>query len=330
MASGESAVDLWAMSDLCTPWCIRVVATLRIAEHLEAGITDIDALATTTGSDAGALHSVLSYLVTRGLFIEEPLGRFALNDAARGLLDSGSFLGLDGIGGRMAHAWSTLPTFVRTGKPGYADIFGAPFWEDLDAHQDIAADFDLLMSYAGHGTPSAAVKLTGGWDDVRIVVDVGGGTGAMLAELLRAHPHLRGVLVDLPGPVARSQEVFEAAGVAERASVAPQSFFDPLPGGADVYLLRKVLNDWPDEETVAILRRCAEAARPSGTVVVLGGGVVPDGTARPLRIELVLLGGRDNTVTEFRELARQAGLGVIAAEERPPYFVVECRPIATA
>jgi len=305
MASGEPAVDLWTLSDLTTPWCIRVVTTLRIAEHIDAGITDIDALATATGSDAGALHSVLSYLVTRGLFIEEPLGRFALNDPSRGLLGPGAFLSLDGIGGRMAHSWSTLPTFVKTGKPGYADMFGAPFWEDLDAHQDVAADFDALMSYAGHGTPSAALQLTGGWDGVRTVVDVGGGTGAMLAELLRAHLHLRGVLVDLPGPVARSREVFEAAGVAERISVTPQSIFDPLPGGADVYLLR-----------------------PSGTVVVLGG-VVPDGIPRPLRIEMVLLGGRDNTVTEFRELARQAGLELIAAEERAPYFVVECRAVAT-
>ncbi len=328
MASGEPAVDLWTLSDLTTPWCIRVVATLRIAEHIDAGITDIDALATATGSDAGALHSVLSYLVTRGLFIEEPLGRFALNDPSRGLLGPGAFLSLDGIGGRMAHSWSTLPTFVKTGKPGYADMFGAPFWEDLDAHQDVAADFDALMSYAGHGTPSAALQLTGGWDGVRTVVDVGGGTGAMLAELLRAHLHLRGVLVDLPGPVARSREVFEAAGVTERISVTPQSIFDPLPGGADVYLLRKVLNDWPDQEKVAILRRCAEAVRPSGTVVVLGG-VVPDGIPRPLRIEMVLLGGRDNTVTEFRELARQAGLELIAAEERAPYFVVECRAVAT-
>ena len=329
MSNGEPAVDLWTLSDLCTPWCIRVVATLHIAEHIESGVTDVEALAATTGSDAGALHSVLSYLVTRGVFTEEPLGRFALNEAARGLINPGAFLSLDGIGGRMAHAWSTLPAFVRTGKPGYADIFGAPFWDDLDAHPDIAADFDALMSYAGHGTPSAALQLTGGWDDVRTVVDVGGGTGAMLAELLRAQPHLRGVLVDLPGPVARSQEVFDAAGVTDRVGVSAQSMFEPLPGGADVYLLRKVLNDWPDEETMAILRRCAEAARPSGTVVVLGG-VVPDGAPRPLAIDIVLLGGRDNTVTEFRELARQAGLDLVAAEERSPYFVVECRPVSTA
>jgi hypothetical protein len=329
MSSAEPAVDLWTLSDLCTPWCIRVVATLHIAEHITSGVTDVAALATATASDTDALHSVLSYLVARGVFIEEVPGRFALNDTARGLLNAGLFLGLDGIGGRMTHAWSTLPAYVRTGKPGYADLFGAPFWDDLAAHPDVGADFDALMGYAGHGTPDPTLKLSrGGWEDVHTLVDVGGGTGAMLAELLRLHPHLRGVLVDLPGSAARSQETFDAAGVADRVTVQAQSFFDPLPAGGDVYLLRKVLNDWPDQETVAILRRCADAARPSGTVVVIGG-VVPDGTPRPLSVEMLLVEGRTNTLVEFRELARQAGLEVVATESGLSHFLVECRPSVT-
>ena len=330
MSSAEPAVDLWTLSDLCTPWCIRVVATLHIAEHIAAGVTDITALANATASDTDALHSVLSYLVARGVFIEEVPGRFALNDTARGLLNPGLFLSLDGIGGRMTHVWSTLPSYVRTGKPGYADIFGAPFWDDLAVHPDVGADFDALMGHVGHGTPDATtLKLSrGGWEDVHTVVDVGGGTGAMLAELLRTQPHLRGVLVELPGAAGRSQETFDATGVAHRVTVLAQSFFDALPAGADVYLLRKVLNDWPDPETVAILRRCAEAARPSGTVLVVGG-VVPDETARPLGVESVLLGGRTNTLTEFRELARQAGLDVVAADQGSEQLVVECRPSMT-
>ena len=329
MSSAEPAVDLWTLSDLCTPWCIRVVVTLHIAEHIASGVTDIAALAAATSSDTDALHSVLSYLVARGVFIEEVPGRFALNDTAQGLLNAGLFLGLDGIGGRMTHVWSTLPSYVRTGKPGYADVFGAPFWDDLAAHPDVAADFDALMGYMGHGTPDAALKLArGGWEDVHTLVDVGGGTGAMLAALLRAQPHLRGMLVDLPGPVTRSREIFEAAGVADRVTSVAQSFFDPLPAGADVYLLRKVLNDWPDRETVEILRRCADAARPSGTIVAIGG-VVPDGTPRPLSVEMLLVGGRTNTLPEFRELARQADLEIVATESGLSHFLIECRPLVT-
>jgi hypothetical protein len=126
--------------------------------------------------------------------------------------------------------------------------------------------------------------------------------------------------------VARAAETFQAAGVADRVTTVGQSFFDPLPAGADVYLLKKVLNDWPDQETSAILRRCAEAARPDGRVVILGG-VSPDGVPRRLTIEMMLVGGRSNTVAEFRELARGAGLEVVAADRQSSgYFVVECRP----
>jgi SAM-dependent methyltransferase len=328
MVDSERALDLWTLSDLCTPWCIRVAVTLRIAEHIEAGIADIDGLAAATSSDADVLHSMLSYLAEKGVFVESPLGHFALNDTSRGLLDPGMFLSLDGIGGRMAQVWSTLPSFVHTGKPAYAELFGTPYWDDLAAHPEIGADFDALMSYTGHGTPDASLELSGGWTDVRTVVDVGGGTGAMLAELLRTRPGLRGILVDLPATVARSAATFEAAGVSDRVTVAPQSFFDPLPAGADVYLLRKVLNDWPDPETVAILRRCADAARPSGVVAIIGG-VYPDGVPRPISIDMLLVGGHHNTLSEFRVLAREAGLEVIAAAEGLSHFMVECRPLAT-
>ena len=326
---GQEHVDLRALGDLCTPWCLRVVVTLRIADHIVAGSTEIDALAAAAGCDADALYHVLGHLAGKGVFHEPEPGRFALNEAAQALLDPAQRLELDltGIGGRLAHAWGTLLTYVRTGTPAYDEVFGLPFWEDLDAHPDIAASFDALMGPAGHGRPDAGIQIMGGWESVRTVVDVGGGTGSLLAEILLAQPHISGILVDLPGTVARAVETFRSAGVAERVRVAGQSFFDPLPAGADIYVLQKVLNDWPDRETRAILQRCAEAARPSGRIVVLGG-VIPDNALRALTIEMVLVGGKSNTVAEFRELARQAGLEVVVAEQQPSgRFVVECRPI---
>ena len=103
-----------------------------------------------------------------------------------------SFLDLDGIGGRMAHTWGTLLDYVRTGQPAYQQVFGRPFWEDLAAHPQIAAEFDALMGPAGHGIPDFDIELSDGWDHIRTVVDVGGGTGAMLASLLRRHPQATG------------------------------------------------------------------------------------------------------------------------------------------
>lgn len=325
----KQSVSIWALADLCTPWCLHVAATLRIANHIEAGIDQVGALAAAAGCDAGVLHAVLGHLVGKGVFMEPEPGRFALNAPARDLLDPVAQLSLDldGLGGRFAHAWSTLLDYTRTGSSAYPRLFGQPFFADLAANPRLAADFDTLIGPAGHGAPSPHFNITGGWEAVRVAADVGGGTGAMLAELLRAHPHLRGILVDQPETVARAAEIFNASGVAGRVTTAGQSFFDPLPPGADLYLLRGIINDWPDAEAEAILRRCATAARPDGRVVILKS-VQPDDMPKDVFIEMVLLGGKPRSLSEFSALAQRAGLQVIAAGQQADYFVVECRPAA--
>ncbi len=331
MTSPQPQVDIWALTDLCTPWCVHVVATLRIADHVAAGVSQIKDLAAATGTAPGSLHRVLRHLVAKGLFEEPAPGQFALNEPARMLMENAMRHGfdLDGIGGRMAYAWGSLLEAVKTGAPAYHTIFGRPFWEDLEANPQIAESFDALMGPAGHGTPDSEVLISGEWQTVHSVVDVGGGTGALLAEILRARLAVRGTLVDLPRTVARSAALFQAAGVSDRVTTIGQSFFDELPAGADLYLLKNVLGDWPDPEARAILKRCAEAARPSGRVVILGG-VSPDrpGGPSPELLMLVLVGGKDRSLTEFRELARTAGLEVQATgRQTSGRFVVECRPI---
>lgn len=323
----DTPISLWELSDLCTPWCVHVAATLGVAEQIDAGHTRLETLATACSCDARYLGLMLRHLVKKGVFAEPTPGQFVLNDAARGFLVPGARLGfdLDRLGGRMACAWGTLLKAVRTGRPAYADVFGHSFWEDLDAHPEIAADFDALMGPEGHGTPDSNVLLDGDWSRVRTVVDVGGGTGAMLAEILRAHPTARGTLVDLPKTVARASSTFAKAGVADRVRVVGQSFFDPLPAGADLYLLMKVVSNWTGDELIAILRRCAEAAGLDGRLVI-SGGVTPDDRSQTLTIETVLIGGMSHGLAEFRSIAADAGLEVVAAgAQSSGRFVVECR-----
>ena len=319
-------MDLWALSDLCTPWCIHVVVTLRIAEFLSVGVTQIDDLAAAAGAHSHSLARALRHLVGRGVFIEPSPGCFALNDAARELLTPGARLGFDlnGIGGRMAGSWSSLLTAVQTGAPAYDQVFGRPFWEDLAAHPEVSASFDALMGPEGHGIPSADIPLAGGWGAVRTVVDVGGGTGSLLAEILTAHPALRGTLVDFPATVAGSRTIFESAGIQDRVTIAAQSFFDPLPAGSDLYLLHKVLDNWPDREARTILTRCADAARPNGLVVVMTG-VTDAPQADPELLMMVLVGGKNRTLAEFRALADTAGLEVrTTGRNSAGRFMVEC------
>lgn len=328
-------MDLWELCDLSTPWSVHVVVTLRVAEHIAAGKSEIGELAEAAGADRDSLYRVLRHLVSKGVFEMPERGRFALNDTARNLLHPGAHLSmdLDSFGGRMAHAWGTLLTAVRTGKPAYHERFGRPYWEDLEAHPNLSAAFDELMGVAGHGTPDPQILVDAAdWESVHTVVDVGGGSGALLAEILRSRPKVRGILVDLPRTVARSAEVFRAAGVQDRVTAVAQSFFDPLPAGADVYVLKNVLGDWPDPEATAILRRCAEAARPSGRVVFLAGPVAKedakDEEASPELLMLVLVGGRGRTLDEFRKIARDAGLAVQkTGPQASGKLLVECRPV---
>src|SRR4051812_45970467 len=112
-------MQLWEIADLATPWCIHVVATLRVAHHLRDGLNDIDRLAAATQTDARSLERVMRHLARKGIFEEPSTGRFELNDLSRQLLDEVILGGFDlnSFGGRMAHSWTTLLTAVRTGKP---------------------------------------------------------------------------------------------------------------------------------------------------------------------------------------------------------------------
>ena len=327
--------DLWELTDLCTPWCVHVAATLKIAEHISGGAQQIDALAKAASSDPDILHAVLSHLARKGVFEESSPGHFAMNKAAEPLLNPivRSSLDLEDIGGRFAHAWSTLLHFTRTGESAYADLFGRPFFDDLRANPSLADSFDAIIGPPGHGAPNPEFNITDGWESIHTIMDVGGGTGALLAEILRLYPHIRGILVDLPDTVARSSEVFQAAGVSTRAQVVGQSFFDPLPASADLYLLRGILNNWPDRDAQAILRRCAEAARASAGRVVILKSIHPDGSPKDLSIDMVLVGGKQRNLAEFQNMAREVGLEVVSYGEQPLRdgmnggYVVECRPV---
>jgi 2,7-dihydroxy-5-methyl-1-naphthoate 7-O-methyltransferase len=309
----SETVDLQALSDLATPWFLRVAVTLRLPELINDGIDDVERLADKTGATADGVWAVLVHLSEHGVFAQVEPGRYMMNEPARALLDTGQRLWLDlnGIGGRFAGAWAGLVDLVRTGRPGYERLFGRNFWDDLTEHRHLGKSFDALMG-AGHGDPDRIPPLVGGWTAVRAVVDVGGGLGHVLANLLAANSHLLGTLVDLPATAERARAALDAGGVADRVTIVGQSFFERLPPGGDVYLLRSVLNDWPDEEAQRILARCAEAAGP-GRRILVAGGVRPDDAPPRIEIDKLVTGGRDRPLHEFRMMAEAVGVDVAVA-----------------
>jgi hypothetical protein len=141
--------QLQPLMDLTTPWALRVVATLRIPDLIASGVTELAALAERSSADAETLARVLRFLVARGVFEEPEPGSFTLTPTGRLLEEKEgvrAWLDQGGFGGRMDRAWPALLETVRTGKPGYAEVFGLPVWEDLEANPAMAESFNALMA----------------------------------------------------------------------------------------------------------------------------------------------------------------------------------------
>ncbi|RJL27232.1 methyltransferase [Bailinhaonella thermotolerans] len=317
---------LWRAADLVTPMAIRVAATLRVADHIAAGAVSDDDLAKRTGADPDALRRVMSHLVSAGVFTRSPGGAYGLGELGEELRGPArDWLDIEGAVGRADLSFVRLLDSVRTGGPAYPLLYGAGYWEDLDRDPGLSESFDRLMG----DHPAVGDVIAGhDWTAVRRVADVGGGNGVLLARLLGAHPHLAGMLVERPGPAEAAVTVLEP--VRDRAEIHPGDFFGPLPRGADVYLLSRVIGDWDDERATAVLRRCAEAARDageSGRVLVLEEGDLTgphdgEGSEMDLRM-LVYCAGRDRGLDDVLRLASAAGL------DAGPVRVGRCSTLVT-
>jgi hypothetical protein len=163
------------------------------------------------------------------------------------------------------------------------------------------------------------------------VVDVGGGRGGLLAAVLARYPSVRGVLFDLPDVVAGAGELLATAHVADRCSVVGGSFFDAVPDGGDTYLLKAVIHDWPDAESVEIMRTCRRAVPAHGRLLLieqlLDEGPDPTRTAFSDLNMLVATGGQERTVDQYRSLLTAASFRldrVVPTDSN--VFIIEAAP----
>lgn len=315
--NAESVTQLDELTDLATPFAVRVAATLRVADLIASGVDSLDGLAEACGSHRDALGRLLRFLVRRGVFTEPADGLFGLTDTGRLLCDDGPAgqrgrLDLTGVGAAMDTAVGGLLHSVRTGEPAYATVHGRTLWEDLDAHPGYRAYFDDLMQSQQKLTAPQVAQLYD-WAGVDHVVDVGGGSGGLLVELLTTHPHLRATLVDRPAPVRTAERAFAEHGLTGRVRLVPGDFFTSVPAGGDLYVISRVLTDWNDESATAILRRTREAAGPDGRVLIVevlpSQPYAPHETPYDLQM-LAVVGGRARDVGDFAVLAGAAGLAV--------------------
>ncbi|HEY3470530.1 MAG TPA: methyltransferase [Amycolatopsis sp.] len=293
---GHEILDL---AGLATPMAIRVAVTLGLPDRLLGRAATAEELAAELDVAAVPLELLLAHLTSLGFF--EPTGDgYRTADRGRELCGESLatvLLHLNTAGGRAELAFVELLHSITTGESGYRRRYGQDFWADLAAHPTLRASFDKQMDLRFRDQIPGIVAGYD-WGRFATVVDVGGGTGTLLTAILAACPGTRGTLVDLAPP----------PGLGDRVETIAGSFFDPLPPGADAYLLSDILHDWDDEHAHRILARCVEAAPPDGRILVVepvGGRRAS--TAIDLAM-LVIFGGRERRVEEFRALAEPHGL----------------------
>ncbi|MEU9608588.1 methyltransferase [Streptomyces sp. NPDC048057] len=299
------------------PAALRAAAAVGVADHLADGPRTPAELAATTGKDGGALHRVLRLLATRGLFAEDDLGRFRLTPDGDALRSDAP------VSARSAVLMLTDPTMWRPagemsrcltdGGSAFDALFGMPFFDHFARDEATAAVFHAGMASMSDAE-NAPIAAAYDFPEAARVVDVGGGYGGLLADVLAAGPTLHGVLYDRAHVLAGHRLATRLPGAADPAGrweTAEGDFFASVPTG-DVLLLKRILHDWDDEQCVTVLRHCRAALSPGGRVLVIDA-VIPSGNEPHQGKDLDLmmmasLTGRERTESDFASLFARADL----------------------
>lgn len=315
-----------------TTQAIHAACALKLPDLLAAGTSTLAALAEATGCHAASLNRLLRALVTLDLCTERNDAAFELSPSGE-LLREGATTSLRAwallAGGVHWERWGELAQSVRTGTSHRLRHGGQDGFDHLQADPAAAALFHRAMIEMTRRVAADVVRSMD-FARSRLIVDVGGGSGELLATVLVANPAARGVLFDLPHAIDAADTVFGRSGVANRCERVAGSFFETVPAGGDTYLLKSVLHNWDDERCVELLRRCRHAMPPQARLIVierivperLGTSANDRAVARSDLNMLVALSGRERTAAQFGALLDAAGLALQRITPTPGEFQV--------
>jgi hypothetical protein len=301
VSAASPEARLWdAMRGALVTRALALVADLRVADGVADGPRAVEELARENGADPDVLHRLLRALASDGIFVEESPGVFGNNETSALLVGDGRRDFAHLFGGSWLEAIAELRA---DGEASFPRRHGDEFWSWLAAHPAERAAFDRAMLQGHEGRLERLESVD--WRGDETVVDVAGGTGALLLALLERHPKMRGVVFDLPETV-RDESAF-----GDRCTFVEGSFFESVPAGADSYVLATILHDWDDERAVAILRTLRAAARDDSRLVLLESviepGNEPSGAKWLDLLMLVIAAGRERDEAQWRELLAAGG-----------------------
>ena len=300
---------------------IGAAAEFGIADHLAEGPMTSAELATRLDLHEESLHRAMRALAELGIFGQAADGTFKLtvlssllcSDAPGSLRSQARFTALE----VQQRPWTALQHTIRTGETAFDPLYGVHKWEYLAAHPEFASAFNSQMSAATKRV-SAAIARSYDFGPIATILDVGGSTGILIAAILNVYPGPRGIVFDLPGGLEGASEYLEGQNVADRCDLVAGSFFESVPSGADAYLLKRVIHDWDDARSVAILRSC-RAAMSDGARLLLVELVVPEGNDSAFDAVMfdvammVQTGGVERTEAAYRRLLADADLRLVGA-----------------
>jgi hypothetical protein len=308
---------------------IHVAVTLGIPDLLADGARTSDELAEEAGADVDSLYRLLRALAGVGVVHEDDDRRFSLTPVGERLRSDvpGSLYGWAAFVGRPYYwqAWSDLVNSVRTGENAFRHVHGQDVWSYRAERPEESAIFDGAMR-ARTGASNAALVEAFDFSRFGTLVDVGGGNGALLADVLATQPSLQGVLLDQSHVVAGAGPVLEAAGVADRCRVESGDFFEAVPPGGDAYLLKWIVHDWEDEDAIKILRVVRAAMSDGAHLLVVERDLGPPNEDAASKFSdlnmLVGPGGRERTQDEYAALFESAGFRLVGATPTAGELVV--------
>lgn len=296
---------------------VTAAAQLGIADLLADGPRTSGDIAKSVHANPEAVYRVMRCLGAVGVLHETANRTFALTPTGAVLRTDvpGSLAGLAKFEGARFNlaACAELTHSACTGKSAFVQAHGVPIFEWMPAHAEEAAIYNSAMASLST-TTARAVASSYDFSGSKTIVDIGGGHGTLLAEILTAAPHARGVLFDAPHVVDAARANLATRDLQARCEVIGGDFFKAVPSGHDTYVVKNVLHDWADDEAVAILGQIARAMAPKGKLLIVEQLVTPPG-AQKLNlakiIDMIMLclteGGRERSEAEYAELLRRSG-----------------------
>jgi hypothetical protein len=292
---------------------VSCLAQLGIPDLIEAASKSAEELARQIGANPQALYRLMRATASVGVLSEGPDGKFSQTPMSKVLRRDAtpSLRAFATMTGREWHGrgWSHLEHCVRTGKQALDQIYGTHVFEFLKQHPEEGQIFNDAMTELSM-IDGPAVAEAYNFEGIRSIVDVGGGHGLLLATILEKNPHLKGTLYEVPHVVEGAKDG-PLKPLMERCILASGDMFTSVPAGADAYIMKHIIHDWPDDLCLRILKACRKGVNSGGKLLVVDSVILPGNEFSPgkfLDLQMLIFpGGCERTEKQFRDLFAAAG-----------------------